>query len=183
MLGTNCRILIIFAVYVRCALARTGSLQTVCASSNRSAAWRFGSQGAEAHRRPRGRCTVDALLAACEEVAAKTACEVAKCDQCGCGGSSATGDRFEQTSCDLCAWFRSFQFSLQCSGAVIAAHVGRSMSPPRHSAFSHVQAAVHEGEVSGSNPDSRIQSGLSDSGVPTQHRRQRPYAHYAHYGS
>ena len=83
---THCSILITFAVHVRCAPARTGSLQTVGASSNRSAAWRFGSQGAGAHRRPRGRCAVGALLAACQEVAAKAACEVAKCDQRGCGG-------------------------------------------------------------------------------------------------
>ncbi len=83
---THCSILITFAVHVRCALARTGSLEPVRAASSRSAAWRFGSQGTGAHRRPRGRCAVDALLAACEEVAAKAACEVAKCDQCGCGG-------------------------------------------------------------------------------------------------
>jgi hypothetical protein len=83
---THCSILITFAVHVRCALARTSSLQPVRAGSNRSAAWRFGSQGAGAHRRPRGRCAVGALLAACEEVAAKAACEVAKCDQRGCGG-------------------------------------------------------------------------------------------------
>ena len=113
--------LVTSAVYVRCALARTGSLQTVCARSSRSAAWRFGSPGTGAHRRPRGRCAVGALLAACEEVAAKAACKDAKCDQCGCG-SSATGDRFEQTSCDLCAWFRSVRFSLQCGGALIAPH-------------------------------------------------------------
>ena len=84
--GHTPRILIIFASYVRCALARTGSLQPVRASSNRSSAWRFGSQGTGAHRRPRGRCAVDAMPAACQEVAAEAACEVAKCDQCGCGG-------------------------------------------------------------------------------------------------
>ncbi len=103
---THCSILITFAVYVRCDLARTGSLQPVCASSNRSAASRFGSQGTGAHRRPRGRCALGALLAACEEVAAEAACAVAKCDQCGCGGRSATGDRSEQTSYGLYACFR-----------------------------------------------------------------------------
>ena len=50
---THCSVLITLAVCVHCALARTGSLQAVGASSNRSAAWRFGSQGTEAHRRPR----------------------------------------------------------------------------------------------------------------------------------
>jgi hypothetical protein len=39
-----------------------------------------------------------------------------------------------------------------------------------YSAFAHVQAAVHEGEVSGVKPDSGLQSDPSDSGVPTQHR-------------
>ena len=92
-------ILITFAVNVRFALTRTGPLKTVCASSNRSAAWRFGSQGTEAHRRPRRRCALDALLAACAEVATKTAFEIGKCHQCGCGCRSATGERSEQTSC------------------------------------------------------------------------------------
>jgi hypothetical protein len=54
---------------------------------------------------------------------------------------------------------------------------------PSYSAFAHVQAAVHEGGVSGAKPDARIQSAPSDSGVPTQHRCERPYAHHEHYGS
>ena len=49
------------------------------------------------------------------------------------------------------------------------------MALPSYSAFAHVQVAVHEGEVSGVNPDAGIPSGSSDSGVPAQ----RPYAHHA----
>jgi hypothetical protein len=82
------------------------------------------------------------------------------------------------------ACFRSVRFSLQCSGAFIGlAHVCRrptlcrSMSLPSYSAFAHVQVAVHEGGVGGANPDARIPSGPSDSVLPTQHRRQGPYAH------
>jgi hypothetical protein len=49
------------------------------------------------------------------------------------------------------------------------------MSLLSYSAFAHVQAAVHEGGVSGANPDAGIPSGPSDSGVPAQ----RLYAHHA----
>ena len=57
--------------------------------------------------------------------------------------------------------------------------VCRSMALPSYSAFAHVQAAVHEGGVGGAKPDAGIQSGPSDSILPTQHRRHRPYAHCA----
>jgi hypothetical protein len=58
-----------------------------------------------------------------------------------------------------------------------------SMSLPNYSAFAHVQAAVHESGVSDANPDLGIQSGPIDSGVPTQQRRQKPYAYHEHHGS
>jgi hypothetical protein len=73
----------------------------------------------------------------------------------------------------------SVRFDSPCSVAVLCRRptLCRSMALPSYSAFAHVQAAVHEGGVGGANPDARIPSGPSDSGVPTQHRRQGPYAH------
>ena len=75
----------------------------------------------------------------------------------------------------------SVRFDSPCSVVVVCRRptVCRSMSLPSYSALAHVQAAVHEGGVSGANPDSRIESGPSDSVLPTQCRRQRPYAHCA----
>ncbi len=54
--------------------------------------------------------------------------------------------------------------------------VCRSTALPIYSAFAHVQVTVHEGGVGGAKPDAGIQSGPSDSVLPTQHRRQGPYA-------
>ena len=67
--------------------------------------------------------------------------------------------------------------SLNSIPTVRTSTYGGAAALPSYSAFAHVQAAVHEGEVSNANPGAGIQSGPSDSGVPTQHRRQRPYAH------
>jgi hypothetical protein len=75
----------------------------------------------------------------------------------------------------------SVRFDSPCSVAVLCRRptVCRSTALPSYSAFAHVQAAVHEGGVSCANPDAVIESGPSDSGVPTQHRCERLYVHDA----
>jgi hypothetical protein len=52
------------------------------------------------------------------------------------------------------------------------------MSLSSYFAFAHVQASLHEVVVNGAKPVPGVQSGPSDSGVPTPHRRQWPYAHF-----
>ena len=73
----------------------------------------------------------------------------------------------------------SVRFDSRCSVAVLCRRptLCRSTALPSYSAFAHVQVAVHEGGVGGAKPDAGIQSGPSDSVLPTQHRRQRPYDH------